>query len=144
MPRALVQEGDTLADALRNHGYRSVYATDEVRFANFDESYGFDELITPPVGASDFVIGAVGDLPLVNLVAGSRIGAWLFPQIHANRAAAVTYEPRHFVDRLDREFHIKGPSFLAIHLTLAHWPYSWAGQTSRPRRRNFGPPTGRR
>jgi hypothetical protein len=128
MPRSLIYEGDTLADAVRTLGYRSVFATDEVRFANLDASYGFDELITPPVGASDFVIGAVGDQPLVNLVAGSRLGAFFFPQIHANRAHAVTYEPEQFVARLDRKLQVSGPSFLSIHLTLAHWPYSRAGQ----------------
>ena len=129
MPRALVHEGDTLADALRASGYRSVYATDEVRFANFDESFGFDELITPPVGAVDFLLGEFGDLPLVNLVSVTRIGKWLFPSKHANRAAALTYRPGDFVGRLDRELTITGPSFLAIHLTLSHWPYSWAGMT---------------
>ena len=128
MPRSVIREGDTLADALHAQGYRSVYATDEVRFANFDTSYGFDELITPPVGASDFVIAAIGDQPLVNLVAGSRAGAWVFPQIHANRGDAITYHPDQFVARLDRELDVRGPSFLAIHLTLAHWPYVRAGQ----------------
>lgn len=128
MPRSEIHEGDTLADALKARGYRSVYATDEVRFANFDATYGFDELITPPVGASDFVIAAIGDQPLVNLVAGSRLGGWLFPQVHANRGDAVTYDPDHFVARLDRELEVRGPSFLAIHLTLAHWPYVRAGQ----------------
>jgi hypothetical protein len=122
-----VQEGDTLADALRAQGYRSVFATDEVRFANFDASYGFDQLITPPIGASDFVIGTIGDLPLVNVLAGTRVGDWLFPAIHANRAAAVTYRPAQFIARLERELEVTQPSFLAIHLTLAHWPYSWAG-----------------
>ncbi|HXV40661.1 MAG TPA: sulfatase-like hydrolase/transferase, partial [Steroidobacteraceae bacterium] len=130
MPRKLVHEGDTLADALSTAGYRSVYATDEVRFANFDESYGFDQFITPPVGASDFLLGKIGDLPLVNLVAGSAAGRWLFPGSHANRAAYVTYEPEDFVARLDGELEIRQPSFLAIHLTLAHWPYSWAGQVT--------------
>jgi hypothetical protein len=133
MPRKLVHEGDTLADALHAAGYRSVYATDEVRFANFDHSYGFDRLITPPIGASDFVVPTLGDMPLVNVVANTRLGAWLFPNIHGNRAAAALYQPRNFVERLDRELEISGPSFLAIHLTLAHWPYNWAG---RPRPSN--------
>jgi hypothetical protein len=128
MPRKLVHQGDTLADALRASGYQAVYATDEVRFANFDESYGFDQFITPPVGASDFLLGVIGDLPLVNLVAGSAAGRWLFPGNHANRATYVTYEPEDFVARLDAELEIRQPGFLAIHLTLAHWPYSWAGQ----------------
>lgn len=128
MPRSAMHEGDTLAHALKASNYRSIYATDEVRFANFDKTYGFDELITPPVGASDFVLGAVGDQPLVNLIAGSPLGALIFPQIYANRADAVTYEPKQFLARLDRRLNPGGPSFLAIHLTLAHWPYARAGQ----------------
>jgi arylsulfatase A-like enzyme len=129
MPRQLVREGETLADALHAHGYHTVFATDEVRFANFDESFGFDRLITPPIGAVDFVLGMGGDLPLVNLVAPTRAGQWLFPSNHANRAAFVTYEPQQFLDRLDSGLHVDGPSFLAIHLTLAHWPYAWSGQS---------------
>lgn len=139
IPRTLVHEGDTLADALRARGYRSVYATDEVRFANFDESFGFDQLISPPVGAVDFLLGEFGDLPLVNLVAVTRLGAWLFPSNHANRAAAVTYRPDDFVSRLDRELSIAGPSFLAIHLTLSHWPYSWAGLAEPTTPQEFRP-----
>ena len=42
MPRRLVREGETLAEALRADGYRTIYATDEMRFANFDATYGFD------------------------------------------------------------------------------------------------------
>jgi arylsulfatase A-like enzyme len=127
MPRALVHEGDTLADALRAQGYRTIYATDEVRFANFDESFGFDQMIMPPVGALDFVLGFGGDMPLVNLIAPTAMGRWLFPSNHANRAAFVTYQPQQFLDRIDGELAIEGPSFIAIHLTLAHWPYAWSG-----------------
>jgi len=54
----------------------------------------------------------------------------LFPSNHANRAAQVTYRPRDFVARLEHEVEIEGPTFMAIHLTLAHWPYSWAGKTT--------------
>jgi len=131
MPRALVHEGDTLPDALDADGYRSIFATDDVRFANFDRSYGFDQLITPPIGVSDFVVPTIGDIPLVNIVANTQLGRWIFPNIHANRAADVTYEPKKFIGRLERELEVAGPSFLAIHLTLSHWPYSWAG-ISRP------------
>lgn len=129
MPRRLVREGETLGDALRSHGYRAIYSTDEVRFANIDQSFGFDQLITPPIGAVDFILGYAGDIPLVNLVASTRGGGRLFPSNHANRAANVTYRPRHFVQRLEKELAIEGPSFIAIHLTLAHWPYAWAGQS---------------
>jgi hypothetical protein len=127
MPRKRVHEGTTLADVLGEHGYRSTYATDEVRFANFDRSFGFDQLITPPLGAVDFLLGYAGDMPFVNIVASTIVGEFLFPSNHANRAACVTYKPQQFVGRLERELSIRGPSFLAIHLTLAHWPYAWAG-----------------
>lgn len=127
MPRRLVQEGETLAESLRGAGYRTVYATDEVRFANFDATFGFDDMIMPPVGAVDFVLGFGGDMPLVNLVAPTALGRWLFPSNHANRAAYVTYEPGQFLDRLESELRIDGPSFVAVHLTLAHWPYAWSG-----------------
>jgi hypothetical protein len=129
MPRHLVREGETLGDALRGSGYRAIYATDEVRFANFDETFGFDQMIMPPVGAVDFALGFGGDMPLVNLVAQTAAGRWLFPANHANRAAYVTYEPKQFLKRLDRELAIEGPTFLATHLTLAHWPYAWAGMS---------------
>ena len=46
-----------------------------------------------------------------------------------------------FVGRLDRELEIEGPRFLAIHLTLAHWPYSWAGKPLPTTPRNIVPPT---
>jgi hypothetical protein len=127
MPRDQVHEGDTLADALRAVGYRSVYATDEVRFANIDESYGFEQSITPPIGAGDFLLGTVNDLPFSNLLANTRLGALLFPHTHANRAASVTYDPDTFVRRVEKELEVSGPTFLAVHLTLAHWPYAWAG-----------------
>jgi arylsulfatase A-like enzyme len=128
MPRRLVHEGDTLGASLRAHGYRSTYATDETRFANFDASFGFDQLILPPTGAIDFLATYAGDMPLVNLVAATPAGGLLFPSSSANRAANVTYRPRDFVRRLARELRVDGPSFLAIHLTLAHWPYAWAGK----------------
>lgn len=127
MPRRLVNEGETLPEALRASGYRTTYATDEVRFANIDRSFGFDELITPPIGGSDFLLGYAGDIPLINLVAATPLGGALFPSNHANRAAYVSYRPGHYLRRLERELEVDGPSFMTIHLTLAHWPYAWAG-----------------
>ncbi len=125
MPRDLVDEGDTLGDSLAQ-GYRSIYATDEVRFANFDESFGFQQVITPPVGAIDFLLGKAGGLPLINLVTQTRFGDWLFPSNRGNRAAYITYRPgRSRTPR--RELIVDRPSLLAIHLTLSHWPYAWAG-----------------
>jgi arylsulfatase A-like enzyme len=127
MPRALVRDGVTLPDVLQTRGYRTIYATDEVRFANIDQSFGFDQLVTPPIGAADFLLGYAGDMPLVNLLATTAIGGWLFPANHANRAAHATYEPEDFVGRLDDEITIERPTLLTVHLTLSHWPYNWAG-----------------
>ncbi len=143
MPRRLVREGQTLADALRARGYHTIYATDEVRFANIDESYGFDQLITPPIGAADFLLGYAGDMPLVNLVASTRLGRNLFPSNHANRAAQITYEPDDFVERLEDEIEVDGPALLAIHLTLTHWPYSWAGMPTPGTPQEYRPAYGR-
>lgn len=131
MPRHLVLEGQTLPQALQAAGYGTVYATDETRFANFDASFGFDQMVMPPVGAADFLLGYAGDMPLVNLVAATPFGQILFPSHYANRAAFVTYRPSHFVRRVQREVTFVTPTFLAVHLTLAHWPYAWAG-TSVP------------
>lgn len=139
MPRALVHDGVTLPDALQSRGYRTIYATDEVRFANIDRSFGFDQLVTPPIGAGDFLLGYAGDMPLVNLLATTEIGGWLFPANHANRAAHATYEPADFIDRLDDEIAIDRPTFLTVHLTLSHWPYNWAGHAQPTTPQQFRP-----
>jgi arylsulfatase A-like enzyme len=125
--RDQMQLGDNLPDAMRRGGWQTAYAIDEVRFSNIDASYGFGQVVTPPMGAADFLIGMVNDAPLSNVVVNTRLGRWLFPYSHANRAVAILYEPDVFVQRLDRELQFDRPTFLALHLTLAHWPYTWAG-----------------
>lgn len=127
LPRDLIETGKTLPQALRQHGYRAYYAIDETRFSNVDESFGFDKIITPPFGASDFLLGTINDSPLSNLIVNTRLGKWLFPNSYGNRAAAMLYEPDEFISRVDRETTFDGPVFLAVHLTLLHWPYTWAG-----------------
>ncbi len=126
LPRGTLNLGDTLPQAFRRAGYRTAYAIDEVRFSNIDASYGFDQAISPPIGAADFLIGTLGDVPLTNLIANTRIGAWLLPQLHANRAVVALYRPDVFVARLQRELNPRQPLFLALHLTLPHWPYVWS------------------
>lgn len=123
VPREIIKVTPTLADRLRVNGYQTVFATDEVRFSNIDESYGFDHTITPRIGASDFLLGGINDLPLSNLVANTPIAKWLFPDTYANRAAAVTYRPETFITRVDAELQPGSPVFFAAHLTLPHWPY---------------------
>ena len=109
---------------LRSGGYRTIYSTDEVRFANFDESYGFDQVITPPIGAVDFVIGTYNELPLASVVANTRLGQWLFPYSYANRATATLFRPETYFARLERELSFdQGPTLFIAHLTASHWPY---------------------
>jgi hypothetical protein len=110
---------------LRDQGYRTAYAIDEVRFSNIDGRYGFDKTVTPPIGSADFVIGAISDTPLLNLIGRSKVGKWLFPYGYANRGANLVYEPQTFVDRVREDIHYTSPMFLATHLTLPHWPYMW-------------------
>ena len=126
-PRDFIKEGDTLGRVFSRAGYHSVFAMDEVRFANIDTSYGFDQTVTPPAGSTEFLMSLFADTPLSNTVMNSRLGSWLFPFIHANRGAAATYDPDTFVDRFEREVNFGNPLFLATHLTLSHWPYNWAG-----------------
>jgi len=121
--RSSVRANPTLGDVLRKAGYRTIYSTDEVRFANFDESYGFDQVVTPRIGASDFIVGTYNELPLSSLVVNTRIGKWLFPFSYANRGVATMFQPETYLERLRREVSFDGPTFFIAHLTAAHWPY---------------------
>ena len=118
----------SVAHMLRRAGYETIYATDEVRFSNIDERFGFDRVLSPPMGVTDFLLGSSNDLPLANLIVNSRLGALLFPHTHANRAAAATYQPCSFVERIARgvDAERSKPLFLAMHLALPHWPLEWA------------------
>ncbi|MCA1799509.1 MAG: sulfatase-like hydrolase/transferase [Xanthomonadaceae bacterium] len=130
VPRAQVDDRDSLAHELGGLGYHRVHAIDETRFSNIDRSFGFDVQVGPATGAFDFLLSAVGDLPLVNLVANTRAGQVLFPYAYANRALPVSYRPATFDRALARAVtrtHPAQPLFLAAHFELPHWPYTWAG-----------------
>jgi arylsulfatase A-like enzyme len=121
--RSSVRANPTLADVLRENGYRTIYSTDEVRFANIDESYGFDQVVAPRIGASDFLIGTYNDLPLASLFINTRLGKWIFPYSHANRGVATMFQPGTYLDRIRREVSFDEPTLFISHLTAAHWPY---------------------
>lgn len=121
--RSTVHINPTIGDVLRSQGYRTVYSTDEVRFANIDETYGFDQVVTPRIGASDFMIGTYNELPLASLVINTWIGKLLFPFSYANRGVATMFLPETYLDRIRREVRFDGPTFFIAHLTAAHWPY---------------------
>ncbi len=121
----------TIAKSLQDNGYESVFITDERRFSNIDRDYGFDKIIGPQQGVNDFLLGSINDFPLTNLLLNAPIGSDLFGFTGYNRAAAKNYNPnrftRHVINFINKP-HAK-PLFLAIHLCLPHWPYTWADST---------------
>lgn len=119
----------TLPSRLKKAGYQTIYATDETRFSNIDQQFGFDQVISPPIGLNDFLLGSFNDFPLSNLVINTSIGRWLFPYSFANRPAFVTYDPDSFIALMKpalRQSH-QQPLFMAVHFCLPHYPYLWAG-----------------
>jgi len=120
---------DALPAILQKAGYETIYAMDETRFSNIDSDFGFDHVVTPPVGFNDFLLGTYNDFPLSNLLINTRIGQWLFPFSYSNRAAYVTYDPNSFIKLMTpvlAQSHDK-PVFLAVHFCLPHYPYFWSG-----------------
>lgn len=124
----------TLPGILRQHGYQTILATDETRFSNLDENYGFERLVTPPIGLNDFLLGSFNDFPLSNLLVNTSLGKWLFPHSYANRPVYFTYNPDSFltlVQPILEEQQTK-PLFLTIHFCLTHYPYMWSGLSAGP------------
>src|SRR5262249_27009882 len=106
----------------------TVFATDETRFSNIDQRYGFDQVITPPIGLNDFLLGTFNDFPLSNLLINTWLGKYLFPHSYANRPVYFTYDPDSFLNLVKP---VLGEArnkllFLAIHFCLPHHPYLWA------------------
>lgn len=131
---------NSLTFILHKAGYHTIYATDEVRFSNIDQAYGFEQVISPPMNVNDFLLGSINDFPISNLLINSRIGAVLFPYSYGNRPAYVTYDPAVFIQKINSELSqaYSQPIFLAVHFCLPHQPYMWAsmnGQDIDPRER---------
>lgn len=124
-----VDFNQTLPNSLRKYGYHTIYASDETRFSNITPAFGFDRIISAPIGLNDFILGTLNDLPLSNLMINTRLGAWLFPYSYANRPAWVTYKPDTFINQLSQKLsHVPNkPLFMAVHFCLPHYPYLWAG-----------------
>lgn len=120
----------TLPAILRHEGYATIFATDEVRFSNIDERFGFDKVLTPPIGVNDFLLGDLSDFPFMNLLVNTRIGQFLFPYSFANRPAYVTYDPNSFLNLIKSNIPLNRtkPLFLAVHFCLPHYPYFWGAQ----------------
>ncbi|EKD71321.1 MAG: hypothetical protein ACD_46C00217G0003 [uncultured bacterium] len=123
-----VQFENSLPAVLQKNGYETIYATDETRFSNIDHRYAFNQLITPPVGLNDFLLGTFNDFPLSNLLINTKIGQWLFPYSYANRPVYFTYQPNSFLELMRPALNTNRtqPLFLAVHFCLPHHPYIWA------------------
>ncbi|MDF1762092.1 MAG: sulfatase-like hydrolase/transferase, partial [Oleibacter sp.] len=117
---------NNLVRNISQKGYTTFYAQDERRFNNINSDYGFDDVVGPKLGSSDFIIPNFSDNVISAYFTDSLIGQWLFPNLYTNRVSDKTYKPEQFshsvVDRLKK---IDGPIFLAVHHCLAHFPYSW-------------------
>jgi len=124
---------DTLAKHLQQAGYFSIYASDEKRFSNITQQYGFDELVGPKMGVNDFILGSLTDFPLANLLTKLPIAKYILPYNFANRAAAITYKPEHFSNEVANALRNRPnqPLFLAVHFCLSHWPYIWASDVGK-------------
>lgn len=123
---------DLITHALRARGYRTIYAIDERRFNNIDESFGFDEVIGPRAGALDFAVQGLNDTPLTNLLLQTRAAHWLLPYSHLNVAAHASYDANGFVDAIERSSaQTRGPLFLAVHFLSGHFPFKTRHATGR-------------
>ncbi len=115
-------------------GYRTLFVSDEKRFSNIDESFGFEEVAGPVTGVADFLLGSFNDTALANLFVNSTFGRWFFPFSHANRAAYATYAPKTFIRLLGSRLPTQPqrPHFLAVHLCLPHHPFLWKDTPLKP------------
>lgn len=129
----------SIATQLQQSGYKTFFATDERRFANITEKMGFDEIIGPPYGVADFMLGKFGDWPLLNLITNLPSASFWLPFNTNNRSAAATYSPERFTKDLIHQVISKqngGPIFLAVHFCIAHHPFYWQDQRFQPHEQN--------
>lgn len=126
-PPELIKTSNSIAHALGRHGYTSLFAMDESRFANFDRDFGFDKVVSPPAGAVDFLVGTFLDTAGTNLLQLVPHADRLMPHIAGNRAASNIYQPHIHSKRLSRAINSldhQRPWFLVSHFCMAHWPYA--------------------
>ncbi|MCD6673286.1 MAG: sulfatase-like hydrolase/transferase [Burkholderiaceae bacterium] len=118
-----VDRSDLLPHTFREAGYRTVFAIDERRFSNIDESFGFDRTVGPKVGALDFLLQRFNDAPLSNLLLQTRLGRFLLPYSWLNTASYANYNERAFVEETVAALTSAPKVFLAVHFESAHYPY---------------------
>lgn len=129
MPPQKVNSTESMVWALDQRAYHTLFATDDRQFNNLGKEFGFQTIVGPPLGANDLLLGTFNDFPLSNLLVNSKVGYWLFPYNHMNRASHFSYYPQTFNQALKSSLASNNPNrplFLAVHFTLPHWPYTWA------------------
>jgi hypothetical protein len=128
-----------LPQVLANKGYQTIYAADERRFSNIGNHHGFQSIVGPRTGASDFILGSYADFPTSNLLLLLPFFHHLLPELYANRAAHRLYRPGSFNILLDTALNKLEPTkpvFMATHFCLPHWPYTFVGHTNNPGYKN--------
>ncbi|QOW21544.1 sulfatase-like hydrolase/transferase [Novilysobacter avium] len=125
-PSDKIDKQASVAHRLKDAGYTTMFAMDESRFANFDQGYGFDTLVTPPPGVFDFLVGDFLDTIGTNLAQLLPYADVWMPHVAGNRAAATIYRPAAHDNRLARAVAAadsQKPLFLVSHYCIAHVPY---------------------
>lgn len=118
-----IDRSSLVSHTLRKAGYRTVFAMDERRFSNIDESFGFDDVVGPKAGALDFVIQKFNDTPLTNIFLQHRLSNGLLPYSRLNVASHVNYDAAGFVDGVVEALGNAPRVFLAVHFESAHFPF---------------------
>ncbi|MDN6871353.1 sulfatase-like hydrolase/transferase [Pseudomonas citronellolis] len=118
-----VSRDGLLPNDLRQAGYRTVFAIDERRFANIDESFGFDEVVGPRLGVLDFVLQAASDTPLTNILLQTKLGRFILPYSYINSASYANYSADEFVSSVISAARVDKSLFLAVHFESAHFPF---------------------
>lgn len=125
-PATLIDESASIAHQLRALGYTTMLAMDESRFANFDENFGFDYLLTPPPGAADFLVGSLLDTVGTNFLQFLPYSYVVLPHIAGNRAAHTVYRSDVHNRRIAHAIEDASPSrplLLVSHFCIAHAPF---------------------
>ena len=118
-----VERKTLFPQALRAQGYRTVFAIDERRFSNIDESFGFDRVVGPKAGALDFVLQRINDTPLTNLLLQTRLARFFLPFSYLNAASYANYDAEGFVQETVAAISGAQQLFLAVHFESAHFPF---------------------
>ena len=123
MPLDQVVKSQLVTNELKQQGYQTIFAIDERRFCNIDESFGFDRIAGPDRGLLDFVLQHVNDTPMTNLVMQTELGRWALPFSDINVAAHGGYHGSRFVERVLGSINNNQPVFLAVHFESGHFPF---------------------